>query len=153
MLYRIILIQSWKMSDGFIEDDLMVNCFVRAWKTEKSNYSSFQKKNLSLLFIQEERIRHSTVLKIFYKIKPWVECFCLSFFGGGGLLPTEGRERSCSCWRALFSLAERAQGQLESGTLCAVCVGFLFLFSCTILGSLWLYICSETFTIRDCYCI
>lgn len=58
------------MSDRFIEDDLMVNCFVQALNTEKSNYSSFQKKNLPLLFIQEERIRRITVLKIFYKIKP-----------------------------------------------------------------------------------
>lgn len=58
------------MSDGFIEDNLMLNCFVQTWNTEKSNYSPFQKKNLPLLFIQEERIRHITVLKIFYKIKP-----------------------------------------------------------------------------------
>lgn len=33
------------MSDGFIGDNLMLNCFVQAWSTEKSNYSPFQKKS------------------------------------------------------------------------------------------------------------
>lgn len=54
-----------KMSDGFIEDDLMVdNCFVRVWK-KNSKLFILPEHRLPLLFIQEERIKtHHSVENI-----------------------------------------------------------------------------------------